>query len=174
MAALYAEAQPVKWYGVHLIAAVRRSNLAARQSDTDASFRPESQRETTVRRSKWLMNQQSWRRAVSHLPGAELDDLAGQLHPGGVDEPFPCGYLGDGKRPCRCNRVQIERYPARIQAWEGGRFFGISGASVTRGATPSDPRRPRAKPRTRLPNRQSRSGIGGREFSFWRTVAGSG
>ena len=78
------------------------------------------------------MNQQSWR-CGGHLPEAELDDLPGQLHPGGVDEPFPCGYLGDGKRPCRCNRVQIERDAARIQAWEGGRFFGIRGASVTRG-----------------------------------------
>lgn len=28
--------------------------------------------------------------------------------------PCPCGYLGDPKRPCKCNPMQIERYMARI------------------------------------------------------------
>ena len=28
--------------------------------------------------------------------------------------PCPCGYLGDGKRPCKCNPMQIERYMGRI------------------------------------------------------------
>lgn len=28
--------------------------------------------------------------------------------------PCPCGYLGDGRRPCKCNPMQIERYVARI------------------------------------------------------------
>src|SRR6202158_5003706 len=28
--------------------------------------------------------------------------------------PCPCGYLGDGRRPCKCNPMQIERYIARI------------------------------------------------------------
>src|ERR1700704_2651805 len=26
----------------------------------------------------------------------------------------PCGYLGDAKRPCKCNPMQIERYMGRI------------------------------------------------------------
>ncbi|HEV2945926.1 MAG TPA: YifB family Mg chelatase-like AAA ATPase [Gemmataceae bacterium] len=28
--------------------------------------------------------------------------------------PCPCGYLGDPRRPCKCNPMQIERYVARI------------------------------------------------------------
>src|SRR5947199_5916305 len=28
--------------------------------------------------------------------------------------PCPCGYLGDGRRPCKCNPIQIERYIGRI------------------------------------------------------------
>src|SRR5438034_8909639 len=28
--------------------------------------------------------------------------------------PCPCGYLGDQRRPCKCNPMQIERYVARI------------------------------------------------------------
>jgi magnesium chelatase family protein len=28
--------------------------------------------------------------------------------------PCPCGYLGDARRPCKCNPMQIERYVARI------------------------------------------------------------
>lgn len=28
--------------------------------------------------------------------------------------PCPCGYLGDARRPCKCNPIQIERYVARI------------------------------------------------------------
>jgi magnesium chelatase family protein len=28
--------------------------------------------------------------------------------------PCPCGYLGDGRRPCKCNPLQIERYIGRI------------------------------------------------------------
>lgn len=28
--------------------------------------------------------------------------------------PCPCGYLGDAKRPCKCNPVQIERYMSRV------------------------------------------------------------
>ena len=28
--------------------------------------------------------------------------------------PCPCGYLGDARRPCKCNPLQIERYVARI------------------------------------------------------------
>ena len=28
--------------------------------------------------------------------------------------PCPCGYLGDGKRPCKCGPTQIERYMGRI------------------------------------------------------------
>ena len=28
--------------------------------------------------------------------------------------PCPCGYLGDVRRPCKCNPIQIERYVARI------------------------------------------------------------
>jgi magnesium chelatase family protein len=28
--------------------------------------------------------------------------------------PCPCGYLGDSRRPCKCNGLQIERYIARI------------------------------------------------------------
>jgi magnesium chelatase family protein len=28
--------------------------------------------------------------------------------------PCPCGYLGDAKRACKCNPIQIERYMARI------------------------------------------------------------
>jgi magnesium chelatase family protein len=28
--------------------------------------------------------------------------------------PCPCGYLGDPKRPCKCNPMQIERYMGRI------------------------------------------------------------
>lgn len=28
--------------------------------------------------------------------------------------PCPCGYLGDPKRPCKCNPMQIERYLARV------------------------------------------------------------
>ena len=28
--------------------------------------------------------------------------------------PCPCGYLGDVKRPCKCNPIQIERYMSRI------------------------------------------------------------
>jgi magnesium chelatase family protein len=28
--------------------------------------------------------------------------------------PCPCGYLGDSRRPCKCNPLQIERYIARI------------------------------------------------------------
>jgi magnesium chelatase family protein len=28
--------------------------------------------------------------------------------------PCPCGYLGDARRPCKCNPVQIERYIGRI------------------------------------------------------------
>jgi magnesium chelatase family protein len=28
--------------------------------------------------------------------------------------PCPCGYLGDGKHPCKCNPMQIERYMGRI------------------------------------------------------------
>src|SRR5205807_7871368 len=28
--------------------------------------------------------------------------------------PCPCGYLGDGRRPCKCNPMQIERYVGRI------------------------------------------------------------
>lgn len=28
--------------------------------------------------------------------------------------PCPCGYLGDGRRPCKCNPVAIERYIGKI------------------------------------------------------------
>ncbi|HLN26945.1 MAG TPA: YifB family Mg chelatase-like AAA ATPase [Gemmataceae bacterium] len=28
--------------------------------------------------------------------------------------PCPCGYLGDSRRPCKCNPMQIERYMAKI------------------------------------------------------------
>jgi magnesium chelatase family protein len=28
--------------------------------------------------------------------------------------PCPCGYLGDSKRPCKCNPMQIDRYMGRI------------------------------------------------------------
>jgi magnesium chelatase family protein len=28
--------------------------------------------------------------------------------------PCPCGFLGDPKRPCKCNPIQIERYMSRI------------------------------------------------------------
>ena len=28
--------------------------------------------------------------------------------------PCPCGYLGDGRRPCKCRPMQIERYMGRI------------------------------------------------------------
>src|SRR5579871_6518457 len=28
--------------------------------------------------------------------------------------PCPCGYLGDSKRPCKCNLVVIERYIGKI------------------------------------------------------------
>jgi magnesium chelatase family protein len=28
--------------------------------------------------------------------------------------PCPCGYLGDARRPCKCNQIQIERYIAKI------------------------------------------------------------
>ncbi len=28
--------------------------------------------------------------------------------------PCPCGYLGDARRPCKCNPMQIERYIGRI------------------------------------------------------------
>jgi magnesium chelatase family protein len=28
--------------------------------------------------------------------------------------PCPCGYLGDSRRPCKCNSLQIERYIGRI------------------------------------------------------------
>jgi magnesium chelatase family protein len=28
--------------------------------------------------------------------------------------PCPCGYLGDPRRPCKCNPMQIERYIGRI------------------------------------------------------------
>jgi magnesium chelatase family protein len=28
--------------------------------------------------------------------------------------PCPCGYLGDAKRACKCNPVQIERYMSRV------------------------------------------------------------
>ncbi len=28
--------------------------------------------------------------------------------------PCPCGYLGDGRRPCKCNLVVIERYIGKI------------------------------------------------------------
>src|SRR5437899_3729814 len=28
--------------------------------------------------------------------------------------PCPCGYLGDARRPCKCNPMQIERYVGRI------------------------------------------------------------
>jgi magnesium chelatase family protein len=28
--------------------------------------------------------------------------------------PCPCGFLGDGRRPCRCSPSQVERYSARI------------------------------------------------------------
>ncbi|MBY0525029.1 MAG: YifB family Mg chelatase-like AAA ATPase [Gemmataceae bacterium] len=28
--------------------------------------------------------------------------------------PCPCGYLGDSKRPCKCNPMQIERYMSRV------------------------------------------------------------
>jgi magnesium chelatase family protein len=28
--------------------------------------------------------------------------------------PCPCGYLGDGRRQCKCNQMQIERYIGRI------------------------------------------------------------
>lgn len=28
--------------------------------------------------------------------------------------PCPCGYLGDSRRPCKCNPMQIERYIGRI------------------------------------------------------------
>ena len=28
--------------------------------------------------------------------------------------PCPCGYAGDGRRPCRCTPVQVERYQGRL------------------------------------------------------------
>jgi magnesium chelatase family protein len=28
--------------------------------------------------------------------------------------PCPCGYLGDGKRPCKCAPMQVERYLGRV------------------------------------------------------------
>src|SRR5256714_8596091 len=28
--------------------------------------------------------------------------------------PCPCGYLGDSRRPCKCNPIQIERYIGKI------------------------------------------------------------
>ena len=28
--------------------------------------------------------------------------------------PCPCGYLGDSRRPCKCNPMQIDRYMGRI------------------------------------------------------------
>jgi magnesium chelatase family protein len=28
--------------------------------------------------------------------------------------PCPCGYLGDSRRPCKCNPIQIERYISKI------------------------------------------------------------
>ncbi len=28
--------------------------------------------------------------------------------------PCPCGYLGDGKRPCKCSPAQVERYMGRV------------------------------------------------------------
>jgi magnesium chelatase family protein len=32
----------------------------------------------------------------------------------GAMNPCPCGYLGDARRPCKCNPMQIERYIGRI------------------------------------------------------------
>ncbi|MCS6850865.1 MAG: YifB family Mg chelatase-like AAA ATPase [Gemmataceae bacterium] len=31
-----------------------------------------------------------------------------------AQNPCPCGYLGDAKRPCKCSPTQIERYLARV------------------------------------------------------------
>jgi magnesium chelatase family protein len=34
--------------------------------------------------------------------------------PGNGKVRYPCGYLGDSRRPCKCNGPQIERYIAKI------------------------------------------------------------
>ncbi len=48
--------------------------------------------------------------------------------------PCPCGYLGDGKRPCKCWLQQIEKYMGRIM--HGHKQAGLTGLSPPREKRP--------------------------------------
>jgi len=52
--------------------------------------------------------------AVTIARAARTDVFPARFMLVGAMNPCPCGYMGDGVRPCRCTPQQVERYRARL------------------------------------------------------------
>jgi len=52
--------------------------------------------------------------AVTIARAARTDVFPARFMLVGAMNPCPCGYMGDGVRPCRCTPPQVERYRARL------------------------------------------------------------
>lgn len=52
--------------------------------------------------------------AVTIARAARTDVFPARFMLVGAMNPCPCGYMGDGIRPCRCTPQQVERYRARL------------------------------------------------------------
>ena len=110
--------------------------------------------------------------AVTIARAARTDVFPARFMLVGAMNPCPCGYMGDGVRPCRCTPQQVERYRARLSGPLRDRMdltieVPALPPDVLAAGSPGESSAPRSRPR-RLGARAAAAALRGRRAAHER------